>query len=822
MEKSKIITNTFPVAGMSCASCAVRVDKTLNNLPGVVSAHVNYASATVQVAYSPEECSPEELKRAVQAAGYDLRTDAEGPAEDEAERARAAHYWELKRRTLWAVGLCLPIVAGGMLFMDSPAVKYALWVLSTPVVFGLGRGFFVNAWNQLRHMSANMDTLVAVSTGIAYLFSLFNLFFPEFWLSRGIEPHVYFESAAVIVAFILLGRLLEERAKRGTTTAIAKLMGLQPKTVTVITPSGERSVPVAELRRGDLVAVHPGERIAVDGTVTEGASYVDESMLSGEPLPVCKQEGAAVFAGTMNGNGAFRFRADKVGRDTVLARIIRMVRDAQGSKAPVQRIVDRIAGLFVPAILLLAVLTFAVWMFLAPEEGFTRGLLAMVTVLIIACPCALGLATPTALMVGIGKGAEAGILVKDAASLEVARKVDTVVLDKTGTLTEGRPSVVDAAWTEGAETARRILFSLEKRSGHPLSQAVVESLGGEREVPVTEFESLPGLGVRGVAEGRTWYAGNDALLARCGIVPDARLRQLAEGWVREAKTVIWLADGERVHAVLALADALKPSSAEAVARLHALGITVWMLTGDNVGSAHETARKVAITRFRAGVLPHEKAEFIRQLQSEGRTVAMAGDGINDSAALAQADLSVAMGRGSDIAMDTSMVTILASDLRKIPEMIRLSHLTVRTIRQNLFWAFIYNLVAIPVAAGALYPLWGFLLDPMIGGAAMALSSVSVVTNSLRLKRRRIGGERVCDEPVKTEKNMKKEFIVEGMMCHHCRAHVEQALNALEGVKAVVTLDPPVAVVEFSGPEIGLGELQKAVAERAGEYTLRER
>ena len=775
MEKSKIVTNTFPVAGMSCASCAVRVDKALNGLPGVESAHVNYASATARVAYRPGECSPGVLKRAVQAAGYDLLTDAEGPAEDEAAHVRAAHYRALKRRTLWAAGLCLPIVAEGMLFMDAPAVKYAVWALSTPVVFGLGREFFVNAWKQLRHGAANMDTLVAVSTGIAYLFSLFNLFFPEFWLSRGIEPHVYFESAAVIVAFILLGRLLEERAKRGTTTAIAKLMGLQPKTVTVITPSGERSVPVAELRAGDLVAVHPGERIAVDGTVAEGASYVDESMLSGEPLPVCKQEGAAVFAGTMNGNGAFRFRADRVGQDTVLARIIRMVRDAQGSKAPVQRTVDRIAGVFVPAI-----------------------------------------------MVGIGKGAGQGILVKDAASLEVARKVDTVVLDKTGTLTEGRPSVVDAAWTEGPETARRILFSLEKRSGHPLSQAVVESLGGERDVPVTGFESIPGQGVRGVAEGRTWYAGNDALLSRHGIVPDARLQRLAEGWMQEAKTVVWFADEERTLAVLALADALKPSSAGAVARLHALGITVWMLTGDNAGSARETARKAGITRFRAGVLPHEKAGFVRQLQSEGRTVAMAGDGINDSAALAQADLSVAMGRGSDIAMDTAMVTILSSDLRKIPEMIRLSQLTVRTIRQNLFWAFIYNLVAIPVAAGALYPLWGFLLDPMIGGAAMALSSVSVVANSLRLKRRRIGDECEHDEPVETEEKMKKEFIVDGMTCNHCRMHVEHALNALDGVKAVVTLDPPVAAVEFSGPEIGLGELQKAVTERAGEYTLRAR
>ena len=819
MEKSKIITNTFPVVGMSCASCAVRVDKMLSALPGVESANVNYASGTVQVAYRPEECSSGALKRAVQDAGYDLLTDSEGPMEDEAERVRGERYRALKRRTLWAVGLCVPIVAGGMLFMDVPAVQYAVWLLSTPVVFGLGRGFFVDAWKQLRHGAANMNTLVAVSTGIAYLFSLFNLFFPEFWLSRGIEPHVYFESAAVIVAFILLGRLLEERAKRSTSTAITKLMGLQPKTVTVITPSGERSVPVAEVRAGDLLAVHPGERIAVDGTVAEGGSYVDESMLSGEPLPVYKEAGAAVFAGTMNRNGAFRFWADKVGQDTMLAQIIRMVQGAQGSKAPVQQTVDRVAGIFVPVIIGLAVLTFAAWMLFAPADGFTHGLLAMVTVLVIACPCALGLATPTAIMVGIGKGAGRGILIKDAASLEVARKVDTVVLDKTGTLTEGRPSVVNVAWTEDSERTRRILFSLEKHSEHPLSQAIVEALDGEQAVAVDEFESIPGQGIRGVVEGQPYYAGNSALLARNGIVPDVRLQRQAEGWMREAKTVVWFADAGRAIAAIALADALKPSSAGAVARLHGLGITVWMLTGDNEGSARETARQTGIGHYWAGVLPHEKAGFVRQLQAEGRTVAMVGDGINDSAALAQADLSIAMGQGSDIAMDTAMVTILASDLQKIPETIRLSQLTVRTIRQNLFWAFIYNIIAIPVAAGALYPLWGFLLDPMIGGAAMAFSSVSVVANSLRLKRRKIGDE---PKPIKTDKKMKKEFTVEGMMCNHCRTHVENALNGIDGVKAVVTLDPPVAVVEFSGAEIGLAELQKAVLERAGEYRLSEK
>lgn len=818
MEKNKVVTAVFPVVGMSCASCALRVDRTLRALPGVEAADVNYAAATVRVAYSPETCPPEELKRAVQGAGYDLLDVSGDASADEARQVRDRHYRALKRRTLWAAGLCVPIVAGSMLFMDLTLMKYVVWALSTPVVFVLGGGFFVRAWRQLRHGSSNMDTLVAVSTGIAYLFSLFNLLFPGFWLARGVEPHLYFESAAVVVAFILVGRLLEERAKRSTSAAIGKLMGLRPATVRVITPSGERTVPVDEVRPGDTVAVSPGQRIAVDGTLTEGASYVDESMLSGEPLPVFKQAGASVFAGTMNGSGAFRFRADRVGRDTMLAQIIRMVEDAQGSKAPVQRTVDRVAGVFVPLIIGIAVLTFAAWMVLAPSGGFTHGLLAMVTVLIIACPCALGLATPTALMVGIGKGAERGILIRDAASLETARRVDAVVLDKTGTLTEGRPSLAHAAWAADAERFAPILLGLEKRSEHPLSQAVAASLGGA-EAPVEGFENIPGQGVRGVSDGRSYLAGSGALLAAHGVVPDARLQELAEGWMRGAMSVVWFADTTRVLAVFALTDPLKPTSAGAVARLHELGITVWMLTGDHPDAAREAARKAGIAHFRAGVLPQEKAAFVARLQAEGRTVAMAGDGINDSAALAQADLSIAMGRGSDIAMETAAVTILSSDLGKIPEMLRLSQLTVRTIRQNLFWAFIYNLVAVPVAAGALYPLWGFLLDPMIGGAAMALSSVSVVANSLRLRRRRIG-----DEPktVKNEPKMKKEFLIEGMMCNHCRTHVENALNGVDGVKAVVTLDPPLAVVEFAEAAVSLEELQRAVTERAGGYTLTER
>ena len=833
-NKNKNIERTFPVLGMSCAACAARMDKTLNGQPGVREASINYAAATARVEFDPDVCSEESLKAAAQHAGYDLLIDTGEDSEEEAERIRAKRYESLKKRTFWAIALSVPIAVFSMAFMEVPGVKYAVWVLSTPVVFGLGSGFFVHAWKQLRHGSANMDTLVAVSTGIAYLFSVFNLFFPEFWRSKGIEPHVYFEAGSVIVAFILLGRLLEERAKKQTSSAIRKLAGLQPKTVCVLTESGEeRIVPVTEIRSGDTVAVKPGERVAADGTVISGGSYVDESMLTGEPVPVYKKSGEKVFAGTINQKGAFRFRADKIGTDTLLSQIVRMVRDAQGSKAPVQKLADRVAGVFVPVILLLSVLTFAAWWIFAPENGFTYGLLAMVTVLIIACPCALGLATPTAVMVGIGKGAEQGILIKDAEGLEIARKIDAVVLDKTGTVTQGHPAVAGMVWEPGSEGERSVLYGLEKLSEHPLSEAVVRALSGETPAPVSDFENMAGRGIRGTAEGRTYYAGNSELLAACGVTPGGLLREQAGRWMEEAKTVVWFFDAEKVIAAIAVTDEVRETSASAVARLHEMGIEIYMLTGDHAASAERIAGEVGITRYRSGVLPQEKASFVRRLQAEGKTVAMVGDGINDSAALAQADLSIAMGRGSDIAMDAAMVTVLSSDLLKIPEMIRLSQLTVRTIRQNLFWAFVYNMIGVPIAAGVLFPINGFLLNPMIGGAAMAFSSVSVVANSLRLRRRRIDGtsrfsrRKAASSATmhrKTEyqrKHMKKTWKVEGMMCDHCRAHVEKALNGIPGVKAVVTLHPPVAVVEFSEREIELAVLQKVVSEQAGDYRLSE-
>ena len=819
---------SFPVLGMSCASCAARVDKVLNSQPGVQEAMVNYAAATAQIVYDEQVCSLSNLKLAVQHAGYDMVIETEDEIIDAVERARVTRYEALKRRTIWAIVLALPIMVLSMAFMEVRWINYVTGLLATPVVFVLGRGFFVSAWKQLRHGTCNMDTLVALSTGIAYLFSVFNLLFPEFWLERGIEPHVYFEASSVIIAFILLGRLLEEKAKRNTSDAIRKLIGLQPKTVTVLTAEGERICPITAIRKGDTVVVKPGERIAVDGIVVKGESYVDESMLSGEPIPVHKDPDKKVFAGTINQKGYFQFVAEKIGQDTLLSQIIRMVQDAQGSKAPIQKLVDKIAAVFVPVIITIALVACIAWLVFDSENGLTHGLLAMVTVLIIACPCALGLATPTAIMVGVGKGAEQGILIKNAQSLEIAKQVDTVVLDKTGTLTEGHPQVVDWMGLENNIRLKSILYSLEKMSEHPLAEAVVNFLKEETVLQVEDFKSLSGKGIVGVIEGCMYYVGNLALLEEKGIQLEATMRSAAETWMKEAKTVIAIADTKRALGLLSITDCLKKTSSQAIEQLHQLGIEVWMLTGDQPEAASEIARQAGITHYKAGVLPQEKASFIQRLQTEGKKVAMVGDGINDSAALAQADLSIAMGQGSDIAMDTAMVTILSSDLMKISETIRLSQLTVRTIRQNLFWAFFYNVIGVPIAAGILYPINGFLLNPMIGGAAMAFSSVSVVSNSLRLRRKRINQspdveDELPEHPVeeKGERGITRTYRVNGMMCKHCVGRVERALNSIEGVKAVVTLEPPVATVTFDEHVLLLEELQQNLTEKAGDYQVME-
>ncbi len=722
---------------MTCAACAISVESILKSVPGVENAGVNFANQSAWVEYD-HTVTVDTLQGAVRSIGYDLVIDKDNQ-EEVKEEAQRRHYRAVKQRTIWSSVLSLPIVIIGMFFMNMPYGNWIMMTLATPVVFFFGRSFFVNAWKQARHRKANMDTLVALSTGIAWLFSAFNTIYPEFWHQRGLHPHVYFEAAAVVIAFISLGKLLEEKAKSNTSSAIKKLIGLQPKTVLLIDAAGHvQEVPIASVKVNDLLLVKPGEKIPVDGSVAGGESYVDESMITGEPVPVIKKQGDHVFAGTINQKGSFRFRAEKVGADTLLSQIIKMVQEAQGSKAPVQKLVDKIAGIFVPVVIGIAILTFISWMLFGGDNAFTHALLTSVTVLVIACPCALGLATPTAIMVGVGKGAENNILIKDAESLELAHQTNAVILDKTGTITEGKPVVTDITWAQqGTDHATHlsVLYSLERQSEHPLAEAVTEHLTQQGVKPVTlqGFESLTGLGVAGALHHQSYYIGNKKLMQQHGIAIDPQLAALADKWQEEAKTVIYFAGGQQLLAVIAIADKIKETSRQAIAALQKDGIEVYMLTGDNAHTAAAVARAVGIRSYKAEVLPSDKAAFVKELQQKGKVVAMVGDGINDSHALAQADVSIAMGKGSDIAMDVAKMTLITSDLNSIPKALKLSRKTVSAIRQNLFWAFIYNVIGIPVAAGVLFPVNGFLLDPMIAGAAMALSSVSVVSNSLRLK-----------------------------------------------------------------------------------------
>lgn len=684
---SNIVRRNFPVQGMGCAACVARVQNTIKSLDGVSGCNVSLASNSAQVDYDPKVVTSAEIRKAVQDAGYDLvivnEDDLEEDADSEADRLREDYYRGLKRDAVTAIALSLLLMLVGMGFNDFPFKGYVLWALATPALFWCGRRFLLTALKQARHFSSGMDTLVSLSTLISYFFSVFNLFFPEVWTSRGLEPHLYFESSAMIVAFILVGRVLEEKAKRGTTASIRELIGLQPKSVS--------------LNPGDIFTVRPGDRIPADGVVLDGESYVDESMLTGEPVPNRKSKGDNVFAGTINQKGSFDVRADKV------------------------------AAIFVPVIIGVSIVTLFCWVLFDPADGFTRGLMAMVTVLVIACPCSLGLATPTALTVGIGSGARRGILIKDADSLQIAEKIDTVVLDKTGTITEGRPEVVAQKWHSDQNASIGILLAMELKSEHPLASAIVASIHSMNmsvsAVTLDSFEALPGSGVKAMVGGDEYYAGKPVNMS-----PEA------SAWAADGCTVICFAKNGRTLAELAVKDEVKSSSAAAVSALKVLGVEIVMLTGDNAVSAGNVARKVGIDRIEAGMLPADKAIFIKRLQGEGHRVAMVGDGINDSAALAQADLSVAMGKGSDVAIDTAMVTVVSSDLTKLPQMIALSRRTVRIIRQNLFWAFFYNVLAVPVAAGVLYPINGFLLNPMVAAACMALSSVCVVTNSLRLRR----------------------------------------------------------------------------------------
>lgn len=781
------------VEGMHCASCVNRIEKAIGNVPGVSSASVNLATREAHVKFDPTRAGLTQIQQAVEAIGYGakpLEDSADGMASlhpghnDEhsghpasANSGGVAHdhlsmeYADLRRKLVVASVLSLPVVVISMADLMFPGRNWLLMVLSAPVVFWAGSSFFTSAWKSARHLVADMNTLIALGTGAAFFASVVVTVAPELALgthagaAAHTMPPVYYEAAAMIVVFLLLGRLLEERARGKTSQAIQKLLGLQAKTASVFRNGQEQQIPIEQVLVGDLVIVRPGERIPVDGTVAEGRSLVDESMLTGEPLPASKSVGDTVIGGTFNKSGSFRFRAEKVGRDTALAQIVKLVRDAQGSKAPIARMADTISSYFVPAVLGIALATFVVWMFVAPSgDAFRFALTCAVSVLIIACPCALGLATPTAIMVGTGKGAEFGVLIKSGGALESACKLDTIVLDKTGTITRGRPTVTDVVVLDkdsgfgirnsGEATGRTVLLQLaasaEQGSEHPLGEALVRQAReeGVELFPVDDFAALEGRGIRAVvraqadhASGRrepaeasptTILIGNEQLLRETGIDPGSLVEQ-AHVLAADGKTPVFVAIAGRAAGLIAIADPIKESSPAAIARLQALGLEVVMLTGDNRRTAEAVARRVGIREVWAEVLPAQKSEKVAERQRAGRKVGMVGDGINDAPALAQADVGFAIGSGTDVAIEAADVTLIGSDLMGVVTALDLSRQTMRTIRQNLFFAFIYNVLGIPLAAGVLYPVFHLLLNPMIASAAMAASSVSVVSNSLRLR-----------------------------------------------------------------------------------------
>jgi Cu+-exporting ATPase len=744
---------TLPIIGMTCASCVARVEKALRNPPGVLQADVNLATEKATVTYIPGQASYQDLVAAVRGAGYDVVEPAPGSGEeaveaavDAEEAARAAAYRTLRTKVVVGFVLSAIIFAGTMQmhwftflpsWMDN---GYLLWALASVVQFWVGRQFYATAWSALKHGTTTMNTLVAMGSSAAYLYSVAGVLFPGFFEHQGMTVPTYFDSSAFIITLILLGRLLEARAKGQTGAAIKALIGLQPKTARVVRSGSEIDVPVAQVLAGDLVLVRPGERIPVDGVVVEGSSPVDESMLTGEPLAVTKRAGDEVIGATMNTSGSFTFRATKVGSDTALAQIVRLVEQAQGSKPPIARMADAIAAWFVPVVIAIATVTLVVWLVFGPAPALNYALLNFVAVLVIACPCALGLATPTAIMVGTGKGAENGVLIRDGAALETAHKLDVVVLDKTGTITEGKPRVtdivlfgsgdgVDGAPGPGVDNDEllRLVAGAERGSEHPLAVAILAA-AGERglEVPAASgFEAIAGHGIRAQVDGHIVVAGNERLAGRAG----GRAAALAAA----GKTVVTVLVDDEPAGIIAIADTVKPGSAAAVRRLRQLGLEVVMLTGDQEATARAIAAQVGIDRVIAGVLPEQKTTEVAALQKDGRRVAMVGDGINDAPALAQADVGIAIGTGTDVAMEASDVTLMSGDVGGVATAVQLSRATIRTVKQNLFWAFAYNVALIPLAAGALFPAFGILLNPIYAAAAMGLSSVTVVSNSLRLR-----------------------------------------------------------------------------------------
>jgi Cu+-exporting ATPase len=744
-------TATLDIEGMTCASCAAAVEKSLSRAPGVQSALVNFATEKATVHYLPGQASQATLKEAVVNAGYGVVERAPDTSatdrQAEIDRQKAAAYAKLKRRFWVAVGLALVIMPLSMLMLwpammervNMHWLNYALLLLTLPVLLYSGREFYASAWNGFRHRSANMDTLIAVGTGAAFLYSLAATVIPGFFVRHGLMPEVYYDTTATIIALILLGKVLELRAKTQTSAAIRSLMGLQAKTARVVRPAGsEVDVPIEQVLPGDVVVVRPGEKVATDGVITEGASAVDEAMLTGESLPVAKKPGDPVFGATLNKTGSFRFRVTKVGADTMLSQIVKLVEEAQGSRAPIQRLADKVSAVFVPTVVVIAILTFVLWFDLAPvATRLPLALVNFVAVLIIACPCALGLATPTAIMVSTGKGAEYGVLIRNAEALEKAHKVNTVLLDKTGTITRGEPAVTDFVPFGGPDAAAllQLVAALERQSEHPLAEAVVRYAEAQGAPPLaaTQFRAIAGKGAAATVNEQAVLIGNQALLREENVALPAELARQAEQLLSQAKTVLYVAVAGRAAGLIGVADTVRDTSVAAIQRLQARGIEVVMMTGDNAQTAAKVAEQVGIKRYFAEVLPGGKAGKVKELQAEGRVVAMVGDGINDAPALAQADIGLAMGGGTDVAMEAAGITLMRSDLNGVATAIELSRQTIRTIKQNLFFAFVYNTLGIPIAAGLLYPFFGWLLSPMLAAGAMALSSVSVLTNSLRLR-----------------------------------------------------------------------------------------
>ena len=729
----------FAVRGMTCAACVAAVERALRGLYGVVEANVNLAAERASVVYIPTLIDFSDFRRVVRDAGYSAEQIEEDFIDREKE-LREREFSDLRRKLIVSAALSILVFAGSMVRIPLLSDWTVLLLLTTPVQFWAGMRFHRAAWAAIKHKTTNMNTLITVGTFAAYFYSVLVTFAPVIFRTGGIEPGVYYDTSAAIITLILLGKLLEAKAKGRTSEAIKRLMRLQPKTAKVIRDDAEKEVLIDEVMAGDVVVVRPGERIPVDGEIIDGYSAVDESMLTGEGLPVEKSAGNRVFGGTINKAGSLRFRATRVGKETALGQIIRLVEEAQGSKAPIQRLADKVASIFVPAVMSLALLTFIVWYLLGPRPAFTLALMNFIAVLIIACPCSLGLATPTAIMVGTGKGAERGILIRDAEALELAHKIQAIVLDKTGTITRGEAEVVDIKPVNGfnAEGVLKAAASAEKTSEHPLGQAIVKK-ALERGITLgepKEFMAIPGGGVRAVLDGDTVFIGNFGLMEEEG-VDVSSLRRSEESISSEAKTPVVVAINGKAAALIAIADTLKEGSIEAIKDLNNMDIEVAMLTGDHKNTAEAIARVVGVERVFAEVLPEQKVAVVRALRKEGKVTAMVGDGVNDAPALAEADVGIAIGTGTDIAIEASDITLIKGDLRSVVEAIRLSKITLRTIRQNLFWAFFYNVIGIPIAAGLLYPFGGPLLNPMIASAAMAFSSVSVVSNSLRLRRKRL-------------------------------------------------------------------------------------